>query len=182
VRNTLLKHENNRLRGALINEKRKRKRGKALLLEAPADYVGGAQFWSPQKVQEARDRQEQKDAEEKALQDQKEAEQVRKEQQKAEKARMLEERKRTRAIAKEIKLQTEAEKQLRKVANKPKNLHKNNSNYKGKLKAIIPKTSTEEEALNEELDEEISLMEMAAPTPARSRRKRNINLPKRYRN
>ena len=79
---------------------------------------------------------------------------------------MLEERKRTCAIAKEIKLQTEAKKQLRKVANKPKNLHKNDSNYKGKSKVIIPETSTEEEALNEELDEEISLIEIAAPTPA----------------
>ncbi len=95
---------------------------------------------------------------------------------------MLEERKRTYIIIKEIKLQTKAEKQLRKLANKPKNLYKNNSNYKGKSKAITPETSTEEEALNKELDEEILLMEMAAPTPARSWRKRNINLPKRYRN
>ena len=57
VRNTLLTHENNRLREALVNEKKKRKRGKALLLEAPPQYDGGAIFWSPQKVQEARDRQ-----------------------------------------------------------------------------------------------------------------------------
>ena len=72
VRNTLLTHENNRLREALVNEKKKRKRGKALLLEAPAQYDGGAVFWSPQKVQEARDRQAQKDANEKALRHQKE--------------------------------------------------------------------------------------------------------------
>jgi hypothetical protein len=66
------------------------------------------------------------------------------------------------------------------VADKPKNLYKNDSNYKGKLKVIIPKTFIEEEVLNKELDKEILLIEIATPTPARSRRKRNINLPKRY--
>ena len=44
VRNTLLTHENDRLREALINEKKKRKRGKALLLEAPSQYDRGAIF------------------------------------------------------------------------------------------------------------------------------------------
>jgi hypothetical protein len=58
VRNILLTHENDRLREALINEKKKSKRGKALLLEAPLQYDGGAILWSLQKVQEARDRQD----------------------------------------------------------------------------------------------------------------------------
>ena len=56
VRNVLLEDENNRLKEALINEKKKRQRGKALLLEPTPEYNGGAQFWSPQKVQEARER------------------------------------------------------------------------------------------------------------------------------
>ena len=66
------------------------------------------------------------------------------------------------------------------MVNKPNNLYKNDSNYKGKLKVIIPKTSIEEEALNKELYKEIVVIEMTTPIPARSRRKRNINLPKRY--
>ena len=47
VRNVLLENENNRLREALVNEKKKRQRGKPLLLEAPSQYDGGAIFWSP---------------------------------------------------------------------------------------------------------------------------------------
>ncbi|RAQ99893.1 pogo transposable element [Stemphylium lycopersici] len=64
AKNQLLQHENNSLREALSNEKRRRQRGKALLLEPPADYDGGAVFWSPNKVAEARDRPEQKDLQE----------------------------------------------------------------------------------------------------------------------
>ena len=74
-------------------------------LEAPPQYDGGAIFWSPKKIQDARDRQAQKEAEEKAIELQKAEETKRKEQQKAEKARVLEERKRMRAVAKEIRLQ-----------------------------------------------------------------------------
>src|SRR5204863_4016774 len=97
ARCSLLQHENKRLKEALINEKRRRQRGKPLLLEAPPEYYGGAVFWSPNKVKDARDRQAQKEAEEKALQLQKDEETKRKEAEKAEKARMLEERKRMRA-------------------------------------------------------------------------------------
>jgi hypothetical protein len=42
VRNVLLEDENNRLKEALINEKKKRQRGKALLLEPAPKYNGGA--------------------------------------------------------------------------------------------------------------------------------------------
>ncbi|KAF2279446.1 uncharacterized protein EI97DRAFT_362832, partial [Westerdykella ornata] len=64
----ILQHENERLQEALLNEKKRRQRGKALLLKAPEDWHGGAVFWSPTKVQDARERQAQKDADEKALQ------------------------------------------------------------------------------------------------------------------
>jgi len=181
VRNTLLNHEVSRLREALVNEKKKRKRGKALLLEAPSQYDGGAVFWSPQKVQEARDQQAQKDANEKALQHQKEEDQLRREAQKAEKARMLEERKRTKAVAKELRFEAQAQKELRKLANKPSRSQQIVSKSKGKSKAITPQISEDEEEPQEELSEEDSVLEIAAPTPARSRRNRNINLPERYR-
>jgi hypothetical protein len=51
----LLEHEVKGLRKALVNERKRRKRGKALLLEEPEEYYGGAVFWSPRKVKEARD-------------------------------------------------------------------------------------------------------------------------------
>jgi hypothetical protein len=61
VQNNLLVHENKALKEALVNKKKRRKRGKALLLEPPKDYYGGAVFWLPSKVQAARDKQEEKD-------------------------------------------------------------------------------------------------------------------------
>jgi hypothetical protein len=67
VQNTFLEHENERLKEALLNEKKRRQRSKPLLLQAPPEYHGGAVFWSPKKVQEARDRRAQKDAEQEAL-------------------------------------------------------------------------------------------------------------------
>ncbi|KAF2000112.1 hypothetical protein P154DRAFT_576442 [Amniculicola lignicola CBS 123094] len=95
VRNVLLVNEVEQLKEALVNEKKKRQRGKPLLLEAPPQYDSGAIFWSPQKVQEARARQVKKDAEEEALQHQKDFKKVQRAEKKAEKACMLEERKRS---------------------------------------------------------------------------------------
>jgi len=46
----------------------------------------------------------------------------------------------------------------------------------------MPETSTDEQEEDEEDSDEESVVEMAAPTPARLRRTRRINLPKRYRN
>ena len=56
VQRTLLEQETQGLLEALINERLCRKRGKALPLEAPEEYYGGAVFWSLSKVKEARDR------------------------------------------------------------------------------------------------------------------------------
>jgi hypothetical protein len=182
VRNVLLKDENTRLKEALINERKKRQRGKPLLLEVPAEYNGGAQFWSPNKVQEARERQAQRDAEAEALQHQKEEEQLRKVHEKAEKARMLEERKRLRATAKEIRLQAQAEKAALREAAK---LHQQSTQHqaraskkgKGKQKVTTPPSLSS----SDEVDDEESDVEVGAPTPARSRRTRQINLPTRFR-
>jgi hypothetical protein len=71
VQNAVLKDEVVKLREALINERTRRKRGKPLLLEEPEEYHGGAVFWSPRKVKEARDRQQLKEREEQQLQHQK---------------------------------------------------------------------------------------------------------------
>tara|TARA_R110002003_G_scaffold410_1_gene19556 strand:+ start:3648 stop:5516 length:1869 start_codon:yes stop_codon:yes gene_type:complete len=98
AKNSVLQHEINNLREALANEKKRRKRSKALLLEAPAEYDGGAVCWSPAKVEQARQRQEQKDLEEQRLQHQKSEAIKLREQQKIAKALLLEER-RVKAIA-----------------------------------------------------------------------------------
>ena len=71
VQNSVLKYEAKGLREALINKRTRRKRGKALPLEAGEDYYGGAVFWSPRKVKEARDRRQLQEREEEQLQHQK---------------------------------------------------------------------------------------------------------------
>jgi hypothetical protein len=71
TQNTLLEHEVKGLRKALVSERKRRKRGKALLLEEPEEYHGGAVFWSPRKVKEAHEQQQLKEHEEEQLQHQK---------------------------------------------------------------------------------------------------------------
>src|SRR5947209_18213606 len=68
VQKTVLEHEAKSLKQALINERLRRKRDKALPLDQPEDYRGGAVFWSLRKVKEARERQHQQDLEEKQQQ------------------------------------------------------------------------------------------------------------------
>ena len=110
VKNTLLEHENKQLKEALVNEQKRRQRGKALLLEAPPEYNGGAVFWSPQKVSDARLRQEQKDRDNQLVQHQKSVALRLREEKKAAKAQTLEERRLNRAIAKEKREREAAEK------------------------------------------------------------------------
>jgi hypothetical protein len=64
IRSVLAEHENVRLKEALINERQRRERGKALSLKAEEEYHGGAVFWSPRKVNKARDRMRQREVEE----------------------------------------------------------------------------------------------------------------------
>jgi hypothetical protein len=61
----LLHHENTGLREALATKKKHKKKGKPLDLQQRQEYHGGAVFWSPSKVREARVRQSVKEQEEK---------------------------------------------------------------------------------------------------------------------
>jgi hypothetical protein len=63
AQNILYRHENKRLQEAFMNEKKRRQRGKPLLLEALPEKTSGAMWWSPKKVQDARLKQETKDLE-----------------------------------------------------------------------------------------------------------------------
>jgi hypothetical protein len=65
-----LKHENEGLREALHHKQKHKKKSKALDLQQRQEYHGGAVFWSPRKVREARAREsiQQRDEIEKKLQ------------------------------------------------------------------------------------------------------------------
>lgn len=71
VQKQILEHENQGLREALTNKKRRQTKGRALLLEEPDEWHGGAVFWSPARVQRARDALTQQEAEKQELQHQK---------------------------------------------------------------------------------------------------------------
>ena len=178
---TLLRHENSQLKEALLNEKKRRQRSRPLLLEKPADYHGGAIWYSPSKVQQGRDLQAQKDEEKKQKEEAKEANRLRKEQQKHERQIQVEERQRTRQIAKEKKLEIEAQKRAQRKSKKGTNHLNYDSDFEIDLEAVIPPTLLPEEESFEELVEDLSLMEFTTATPARSRRGRKINVPARYR-
>jgi hypothetical protein len=97
-----------RLKEALINERQRRKRGRALPLEAEEEYHGGAVFWSPRKVKEARDRQLQQGLEEEQLQHQRaEAARLR-EEQRQEKLQAVQQRRTARAAARLMRQEEKA--------------------------------------------------------------------------
>jgi hypothetical protein len=53
ISNEILEHENVRLKDTLLDEKKRRKRGKAMGL-LDADTPGGGQLWSPSKIEATR--------------------------------------------------------------------------------------------------------------------------------
>ena len=63
IQNELLHHENKGLREAVSTKKKHKNKGKTLDLQQRKEYHGGAVFWSPKKVREARVRQEVKERE-----------------------------------------------------------------------------------------------------------------------
>lgn len=110
--NILLKLRCQGLERALLHEKKKRQRGKPLQFQLQAPEDGNAVFYSPNKVQEARMLQIQK---EKAIEDakiSKEAEKQRKRQEKEAKQQSIENNRRIKAYQKELKVQ-EAERKKR---------------------------------------------------------------------
>jgi hypothetical protein len=107
VQKSLLEHEAQGLRQALTNERLRRKRGKALPLEQPNNYHGGSYFYSPTKVEKARELLRQQELEE-------EQQQL----QKAEKARYREDQKQAKAQAIEARRKARAEATILRQAEK----------------------------------------------------------------
>jgi hypothetical protein len=112
--NDLLRHENRGLRNAIIHEKKKRKRGKAMHFLDEGEIEGQALFFSPAKV--ARVRQRLRDADEAERQRKQTADDIKLQRAigRAEKAREAEQKKNARveacAAAKEERLRAKVEK------------------------------------------------------------------------
>ncbi|KAF2844236.1 hypothetical protein T440DRAFT_473566 [Plenodomus tracheiphilus IPT5] len=176
VQKTLLEHEVQGLREALINERLRRKRGKALPLQEPEDYHGGAIFYSPRKVKEARERQQQQELEE---------EQQRL--QKAEKYRQREEARQAKAEAAQLRREARAEAQLSRVRQKAERASEKalraaarRTGRRRSLKATVKAASKNTAVIEPQGNREASSAAAATP-PVQSRRGRQITTPARYR-
>tara|TARA_R110002003_G_scaffold699_2_gene21084 strand:- start:4978 stop:6333 length:1356 start_codon:yes stop_codon:yes gene_type:complete len=188
VQKQLLQHQNERLKEALINEKKRRQRGKALLLEPPKDYNGGAVFWSPSKVEAARQRQEEKDEAEATLQHQKSEAIKLREQQKLQKEQLLEERRRRRVAVKEERKRVAAEKAVQREDQKlaralekqlQQDLKTSQRSKRQSLKLTAPKKQPPKVVVEVPDDGEPSGA-ASPPPPTTSRRGRAIKLPPKF--
>jgi hypothetical protein len=189
VQKSLLEHEVQGLRQALTNERLRRKRGKALPLEQPEEHHGGAYFYSPTKVQKARDRLRQQELEE-------EQQQL----QKAEKARVREEKKQTKLQVAQQRRAARAAAQIvreteraRKAADQASRAAARRAqqrlqqaqkmSQKGKkrsLKASL-KAASKKRAAAQAQDGGEASGAAAGPPPSQSRHGRAIRLPAKYR-
>ncbi|KAF1362955.1 hypothetical protein EJ07DRAFT_163521 [Lizonia empirigonia] len=177
IRSVLAKHENVRLKEALINERQRRKRGKALSLEAEEEYHGGAVFWSPRKVKEARDRQLQQGLEEEELQHQRaEAARLR-EEQRQEKLQAVQQRRAARAAARLMRQEEKARRAQQRLQRAQKTSQKSK---KRSLKASIKAASKKRAAAQPQGGGKASGA-AAGPPPSQSRHGRAIKLPSKYR-
>jgi hypothetical protein len=172
----LFLHDIHRLREAVLDGSKKRKRGKSPPLVAFSRDDGDTISWSAQKGQEAPSHQDQKNARNKAPKYRNEEFQFRSEAQKAEKARMLKKRKHTKGVAKELQLKDGDRKESRKLGKELSQSRKKEPKSKGKPRAITPHISECEEESHAELSWQDSVLKKAAPSPVRRLRNRDINL------
>ena len=181
IDNMLLKQQNNGLKQSLINEKKRRKRGKPLLLDHPTQEHGGAMFFSPTKVQHTRDQQAQKDANIIAERQQKECDKLRKEAKKEERTQKAQERKAIRANAKEEKLRILAEKQQK----KDEDIQTKQASLQLQTELIVRAKEVQKPIQAQKQSDprgkkDVVEVEDRDPPPPQNSYRRKIQLPKRY--
>jgi hypothetical protein len=189
VHKSLLTHEAQGLMQALINERQRRKRGKALPLEAEEDYHGGAKFWSPRKVKEARDRQLQQGLEEEQLQHQRaEAARLR-EVKKQEKLQAAQQKRAARAAAQIIRQEEKARKAAdrasrqaaRRTQQRFQQAQKTAQRGKRRDFKAATKAGSKKRAAAQPQSGDDASGAAAGPPPSQSRHGRAIKLPAKYR-
>ncbi|CEL07079.1 hypothetical protein ASPCAL10244 [Aspergillus calidoustus] len=180
--NILLKLRCEGLETALQNEKKKRQRGKPLQLQLQAPEDGGAVFYSPQKIQQARDLQLEKERAANELKASKELQKVRRQEAKELKQQLLEERKRNREHQQELRrLEAEQKKKEKEEARAAKEAEKQLQKDFQQVRKTPKKPS---KALNRQKPQDINpvspdVVEEVPPTV--NRRGREIRLPQRFR-
>ena len=184
VQNELLKHEIEGIKQVLSTKQKRRKKGKNLDLQQREEYHGGAVFWSPRKVREARTRQSIREREEKDQQLQKADRAELKKAAKLYKEKIQQEKRVTREVARKEKEKEKAEKAAQRAAQKSaRNAEKAlQLSQKGKRKASqapLQRRKRQKRVVDTVDTREAS--KGASATPAIStRRGRSVKLPDRY--
>ncbi|KAF2727386.1 hypothetical protein EJ04DRAFT_451419 [Polyplosphaeria fusca] len=184
IQNELLKHEMDGIKQALSAKKKREKKGKALDLQQRKEYHGGAIFWSPRKVREARVRQSIKEQEDKEQQLQRaETAELRKAA-KLYKEKIQREKRVAREEAKKVREKEKADKaaartRQKEALNATKTLK---SSQKGKRKASQPSLQSKkrQKRIVDAPDIREALEGTSAALTISTRRGRNVKLPDRY--
>ncbi|KAF1952888.1 hypothetical protein CC80DRAFT_368901, partial [Byssothecium circinans] len=184
VQNELLYHENDGLREALTAKEKHKKRGKPLDLQQREEYHGGAVFWSPRKIREARARETVKQREE---HEEQLAKANRKELAAAAKLyreQQAQERRVAREAAKVVREREKAEKEAARAARIEAQNTKRASQtaQKGKRKTSGPPPSKHKRQRRSGGSAAVAASPEAAPAapPKVNSRGRTINLPRKY--
>jgi hypothetical protein len=184
VQNELLKHEMDGIKQALSIKEKRKKKGRALDLQQRQEYYGGAVFWSPRKIREARVRQSIREQEEKEQQLQKAETAELKKAAKLYKDKIQQEKRAAREAARKAKEEERAEKAAQRKAQKATcNTEKAlQLSQKGKRKASQPSLqSRKRQKRSVDALDVGEASEGASSTPAIStRRGRSVKLPDRY--
>jgi len=186
VQNELLRDQNIGLQESLKLKENRGKPKRALQVEDPEEYYGGAVWWSPRRIQRDRDLQEQAEL------DKQHDEQERVAQREARKA-IREEKARVVTEGKALRLAARIKKQQETAAAKALRIHLRNQAALAKKQRLSkprskPKPASKPRPKTKPVvgaagDADAGGGESAPPaSPPTSRSGRSINLPKRYRN
>jgi hypothetical protein len=180
--NILLKLHCKGLESALINEKRKRQRGKPLDFGFRAPEHGYAVFYSPKKIQQARGILKEK---EEAIQNAKAAREEEKAQRKLRKEeneRIKELKRRERVSQRELRIQLEEEKRQQKEEDRlAKEAAKQLQTDIKTTRSTTKKASKKSPVKKKQAVEPIVPQEVEDPSPPVNSRGRQIRLPQRFR-
>jgi hypothetical protein len=180
--NILLKLRCKGLEKAIMKKQKKGNRGKALMSELRAPENGGAIFYSPSKVQRARELQAEKEHAAELHRTMREEDKARRQAEKAEKTHLMDKKREEKRLNKEIRLREQEEKKRQKEDDRiarQANLQLQNDTrqaQKGKKKTNKATIIEEEENISS-----LGVPEALEVVPPINRRGRQLRLPQRYR-
>jgi hypothetical protein len=185
VQNELLQHENKGLREALSHKQRHKKKSKPLDLQQRQEYHGGAVFWSPRKLREARARETVRERDEIEQKLQKARAREQRDEAQAQRQVELEQRRVERERLKNMREKERAEKAAKRQRQKDERDRAKalQLSQKGKRKASRAPLSSKKRQKRSSSDRASAalLEEPSAQPPKLTSRGRNVHLPKKFR-